>query len=847
MAESTIGLMFEIGADPSKAITGTETFRDQASKALRELEGNILEAVRKWTGLSKEFVIGGGIAAGAVAGVSLALYKVASQAAETGTKVFEASEKTGMAAQNLSGLMAVSKLTGENFDSLTMALGRAGRALEVGINNPAGETGKILAGVMGGAQQLTELGLRPMDDRIQTVLQRIFALNDVGERNLALQALLGRGWMTNVSTLQFLAEQGFGPAIEMAKKLGILFDEVGAKKAREFTTEVNLLQAQLGSLARTIGVDLLPPMAKLIATSNILIETWKRADAWTIAKGQVQELGFTIATLYEEIVGMYVPGMREHAIASEVWIENMRRGTDWGRTFNQVAAEQHKTIAALLAGHKGLAGLFDEEGAAAGRATNRLREMVAEEQQALIVLREEPSERRGIVEAYNRQVRAADEALASAKKEAVGHKAALKEIEAAQRQHSELLILIAEERDFKLSELRRKQHEEALAAVKTPDMGQDQKLADTRERLWLEMTRAARQQQNIQINDLLKFEERTRKIVFDRVQRESRLKQQELAALRRHEYQKLNLIRQEIAALQEGQTQRAALIAAEIQGLDIVRGKYQEQAETLISLAGVAEAVAQAIGKSSATAAAFQITSIVLVAMAKIPEMMGKGFEALAEQRYWAAANYFASAAQFGIAAGSQISSVISGIGGDKSSAEPASAGEGASAAPPAGPPAMAPGTQQPPRSTVMYAQRGAIVPWDETLAVLHRNEMVLPERISQMLQNIAMPQYALPPVVMQLAASTSGGLSKSQVQAFIPSSRDAGEGAAADSPEGRLSRLAPMAPARLPGGRVTVIAMGETQTVQWLAKKLNEGVDNKSIRLVSSHTKRPAPAVRSG
>jgi hypothetical protein len=51
-------------------------------------------------------------------------------------------------------------------------------------------------------------GMIPLDDAMQKVMARIFAMNDVGARNLALQSLLGRGWQTNVETLKMLAEQG---------------------------------------------------------------------------------------------------------------------------------------------------------------------------------------------------------------------------------------------------------------------------------------------------------------------------------------------------------------------------------------------------------------------------------------------------------------------------------------------------------------------------------------------------------------------------------------------------------------------------------------------------------------
>jgi hypothetical protein len=45
--------------------------------------------------------------------------------------------------------------------------------------------------------------------------------------------------------------------------------------------------------------------------------------------------------------------------------------------------------------------------------------------------------------------------------------------------------------------------------------------------------------------------------------------------------------------------------------------------------------------------------------------------------------------------------------------------------------------------------------------------------------------------------------------------------------------------------GNVTVMVMGETQAARWLTKVINNGVERQDMRLVASHTRRPAPAAR--
>jgi len=199
--------------------------------------------------------LGGGVAA-----LGGTLFALAEKASEVGSRIYDASVKTGISAAQMSGLSAIAKETGGNFDSLTTSLARAGANLQSGIIDPGGKVGKTLSQVMGGATQLSELGLKPMGDRLQDVLQHIFNLTNVGERNVALSALLGRGWMQNVETLRVLAEQGYAPAIAQARKFGEFFDDNSARQAKQFKVELADINGTLAGLALTLGQKVVPAL-----------------------------------------------------------------------------------------------------------------------------------------------------------------------------------------------------------------------------------------------------------------------------------------------------------------------------------------------------------------------------------------------------------------------------------------------------------------------------------------------------------------------------------------------------------------------------------------------------------
>jgi hypothetical protein len=77
------------------------------------------------------------------------------------------------------------------------------------------------------------------------------------------------------------------------------------------------------------------------------------------------------------------------------------------------------------------------------------------------------------------------------------------------------------------------------------------------------------------------------------------------------------------------------------------------------------------------------------------------------------------------------------------------------------------------------------------------------------------------------------------------PGRQSVGVGGAATT-GGRVA-LAPGAASALksPASNLTVLVMGEPQAAAWLTKTINQGVLQQDLMLVSSHTKRSAPAGR--
>ncbi len=260
----TLSVLMRLKADPEQAERALESFKGHVSSVTSAVEGDFSKLSSRISGMMGAIGPEVGLAAGGITALGGALLETANKAAEFGGKIYEASEITGMSAAALSGAAAVSKEYGENYDDMVMGIGRASRNLAMAIAEPTEETSKILATVLGGTKNLVALGLKPADQQMQIVLKRIFAMNNLNERNLALSELFGRSWMSNVETLKYLAENGFGPAIAQAKKFGMYYDADSARRAKMFQVQMETLRATLSALALTIGKAVIPMFSGLM-------------------------------------------------------------------------------------------------------------------------------------------------------------------------------------------------------------------------------------------------------------------------------------------------------------------------------------------------------------------------------------------------------------------------------------------------------------------------------------------------------------------------------------------------------------------------------------------------------
>lgn len=287
-----LGLKFLLQADAESAHENIERLESATESVLSAVEGKFSNFSSSIVNKLGSIVPSVGIVSAAVAGLGTVITGLALHSAEYGEQIYTAAVKTGFSAQQLSGLAAVSKQVGENFDSLVMALGRAQRNIGTALAEPTSLSSKALLELAGGSERLKKILAEPggTGDAIELLLHKIFELQDPTQRNLELQALLGRGWMSNTKTLQFLAHEGFEEAAKKAREFGMLLDDRQVAQAHTFVEQMDALKAELHGIALRLGQELIPMLLKAEAVFAGTIPTIKEYG-YAIAGGVEQALG----------------------------------------------------------------------------------------------------------------------------------------------------------------------------------------------------------------------------------------------------------------------------------------------------------------------------------------------------------------------------------------------------------------------------------------------------------------------------------------------------------------------------------------------------------------------------
>jgi hypothetical protein len=178
-----------------------------------------------------------GIVALADIAVILALDEVAKKTAESfarfGTEIFKAELSTGLSAKTLEQLYVVAKLTGSNFDTLSIAVSRMAVNIDKGVTSKAGEATQALQLLAKNGLDTAKLSAASADERLQLVAAGLLKIQDPADKARVAAALFGRGVFQNAAAIDEWAKST-EEAQKQIEKFGLDLSETEVARAHEF-------------------------------------------------------------------------------------------------------------------------------------------------------------------------------------------------------------------------------------------------------------------------------------------------------------------------------------------------------------------------------------------------------------------------------------------------------------------------------------------------------------------------------------------------------------------------------------------------------------------------------------
>ena len=247
-----------------------------ASKARAAMNSVYGDANRLSTGMASAFggavpVIGSALTAVAgfgvaIAGVGVKLYDITKTAADFGSEIFDASQKTGLGAEALSSLKAAAETSGASLETVTKGIAKFAKQYKGDSQDLQGELGKVF---------------KQINDAKPGFEQLAIAQKNFGKAGAELIPVI-RSFDGDMEGL-----------IARMREMGVTIDDEAAAKADAFGDQMDILGMQIAGVGRTIGTAFMPQLTDMAGELSAFL---------TRNKDGIQEFGSRSATAIENLI-----------------------------------------------------------------------------------------------------------------------------------------------------------------------------------------------------------------------------------------------------------------------------------------------------------------------------------------------------------------------------------------------------------------------------------------------------------------------------------------------------------------------------------------------------------------
>ena len=240
---------------------------DKATAKMKTLRGSMKSV---GTAMAKA----GAVMAAAAAAVTIAFGKMMKDWAAAGDEIAKMAKRTGFGVETLSELRHVAEKSGSSIESLEKGVKRMSSTIEDAKDGL--ETYTRSFDKLGISVQDLE-GLSP-EEQFWTIANALADVEDATTKAALAQDFFGRA---GTDMLPMLAEgtEGIEEMRQEARDLGLVFDDVAAESAEEFTDAMTDMDGAIGGVKKVIVEDLAPAVTDII-NEQVIPAIGKFKDWW---------------------------------------------------------------------------------------------------------------------------------------------------------------------------------------------------------------------------------------------------------------------------------------------------------------------------------------------------------------------------------------------------------------------------------------------------------------------------------------------------------------------------------------------------------------------------------------
>jgi hypothetical protein len=258
----TLGLLFEINADPQHAVTALQLLEEEITTKLGSALGVSQKSIKEYGQAGVAAVKDVAAIGGAATVVGGALFAAAERAAHFAEEIGKVAEKSGATAEQVSTLNFAANRMGVESGSVATALGFLSRNLG-DIAEGGGKKAAAAFKDLGINVRDAQGHVRSLSELLPEILERMANMADANRRAADATALFGRGGREVIPLLNEF-RGGFKGVEDQARSMGLVLGRDDVAAAREFLLAQRTLTAEVNAFALAIGRDVMPWLIQLM-------------------------------------------------------------------------------------------------------------------------------------------------------------------------------------------------------------------------------------------------------------------------------------------------------------------------------------------------------------------------------------------------------------------------------------------------------------------------------------------------------------------------------------------------------------------------------------------------------